>query len=384
MGGDQDSTYMLRLKGLRETLEEIGRIKQSIKPTALIGYEMLFACQEVKRRAGPHPTQTALARAAHSALKEAIAALPTPRDQLIAQAILAAETKYEGRKVDERKRTLDEDHGIDVNVYKRCRPHILDLLAQYLMQHEPRDPAPTGDIVGYTESLENLKCLFWDVARLRHRSIAYLFVTNFDGLLSASNGGSFHLRRHPPSICDALYKAYLELVLSTGYCLDDALYSCRTKILANLPAEVLSEISTMLGEVLDLMPFDSSGREHICENRYKHVLSLSNYRDRLAVAYVALWKPWMQDNLHFGQADANEVVEKIVTGCNQLLLLARKSLNIHVDDHSLGGETVEIVATYYGTDASVLVLNDKSLLDYCERYFADRNITMMYEEFASN
>jgi hypothetical protein len=371
MTDDEDTAYTLMLKAFREELEEIGRIERSIQPSALVAYTTLLNCQEVRRRVGHRPTETELTQAAHMALQDAIKALPTARDRLIAEAVMAATPEYEGHNVDERKRILDERaDGCSVNVYKRRRPQILEYITKYLMPRKPERSESASDITGYTESLENLKCLVVDTARLRHHFIAYLFTTMLN--TQPRNNNPSTMQHHQRSINDALYKVYVELILSAGYCLDDAPYSDQTKMLANLPPVVLSEVSKMIEQVFALMPYDSSTRKVLCENRYGRLLGLARYRNRLAVLWTALWNPWTQENLQSNHADI------VVTACNQLLLLGRESLKIYVDNVPLTDEIRGAVAAYYGLTPSATIVNDESLQERLEQFILDQDVAMTY------
>jgi hypothetical protein len=380
MGNYGRTTDEPRLKALREELEEIGRIQQSIQPSALSGYSALLACAEVVRRVGPQPTQAELGQAAHSAITDAITALPTPRDQQIAEAILAATAEYEGRNVDERKRILDHAHGCGPNIYKRQRPKILKLLVQHLESGVASDPLPSGDLAGYAASLDNLKCLCQDVARLRHSAIAYLFVCGFDEQLNDADSEPCRLRRQR-SVIDALYSAYLELILSAGYCTDDARYSARTELLANLPAMAFSEISQRLSQIFERLPIDSSNRKHVCKERYESFRTLSDHRSHQGIMYYAFWKPWSEDHLSFAAVD-EICLQSIVTDCNQLLLFVARSLYIQPNPVlPYENQPIDPIASYYGVDADAEILEGKSLRDHWVKYLEDRDSTMRWEGF---
>jgi hypothetical protein len=360
------------LKPLLKELEKIGRIRRSIEPSALGGFPNLLGCSAVLNRVRPGVIKE---QAAHDALKAAIAALPTPDDRLIGQAILAAD-KFVGDDVNTRKRTLDEDHGIDGNRYKLRRPHILRLLVEYLAF----ETSHTGDIDSYTAAVRDLTCLFTDVARLGYCCIAYNFVIDFDKQLhDASASDSQRLRCHRRSIVDAIYDAYLELVWSAGYCLDEAPYSRRTRIANALPAEVLPQITTLLDRIFELLPFESRHRAALCQNRYSPP-SLFDHRNWLGVYRGSFWKPWEKHHLDFTPNLQSSAIP-IYVRCRELLQYVFRTLNIRLDGDDLGfmEASAEAVANYYGVELSAYTFEGKTLDDYYRDYFRRHKVISYYE-----
>jgi hypothetical protein len=361
-----DIDQTLERRSLIEELEDIGRNQRSMEPAALGGYPYLLGCSAVLSRVRQGLTKE---QAAHDALKDAIAALPTPDDRLIGQAILAAD-KFVGDEVNTRKRTLDEDHGIDENRYKRRRPKILSLLAGYL---EP-ETGRTDDMADYTASIRDLTCLFTDVAHLSYCCVAYTFVLDFDKQLNeASASDSQRLRRHRHSITDGIYKAYLELVWSAGYCLDEAPYSGRTRIATALPDDVLPHIATLLDHIFELMPFSTRQRAAFCLNRYNSP-SLFDYRNSLGIYRSYLWTPWEREHLDFIPNLYSSAIP-IYIRCRELLLNVFHTLNIRLDRAPEFMEAfVAAVANYYGVELSTYIFNGKSLDDYCKGYIGDSDV----------
>jgi hypothetical protein len=377
-GAEDSPADTLLFELLRKELEAIGRIEQSMKPAALGSYKTLLTCREVERRLGSQPTQDERQRAAHAALIDAIEALPTSRDQRIAEAILAATDEYEGYNVDERKRILDKRaDGCSPDIYKRRRPKIIERLTRYLIR-EIDDTKSLDNQTDYILSLDNLKCLFEDVAHFRYCCLTYSFVVFFDGQLTALDNQPLQLRHNQRSIEDALYRSYTDLVLSGGYCFENAFYSSRDEILANLPAGIVGEISTKLTYVYDLMPFSEGARVQYCVNRFDLPLSLADYRATRKTLYLLDWKHWAQANLHFDSSEKSDLLGKIIAGCTRLLLFANNVLKADQDTELLVDEAAELVAGYYGIDQSRAILDSQSLYKHFCAYTSYQDTALYF------
>jgi hypothetical protein len=364
---NSDQTLQL----LVEELEDLGRNQRSIAPAALTGRSCLFACLAVKSRVGQQATKERLQQAAHDALEDALAALPTPDDQLIGQAILAATDEFVGKDVNTRKRVLDEKHGIDVGRFKRRRPMILRLLAEHLLSTEAEDT----NVSDYRKSLHNLTCLFEDAANLGLYCLAYEFVTDFDTRLTASDGAPQHLRRRRASITEPFYDNYRELILSTGCCLGEAPYSCRTTILSVMPTEVVPEIARLLDGIFDALPLEAQMRIEFCHNHYAFPPDLYVYRSRLSMRR-RVWNNWERNILTFDATNLR-VLRPIVTACKALLQYVHDSLNINLYNRPPHSQ-VQAVADYYGVEPTC-IFNNKSLDEHCQDYLFPDDPRRYYE-----
>jgi hypothetical protein len=359
------------LQLLVDELEDLGRNTRSIAPAALAGCSCLFACRAVKSRVRQRTSEKQLQQAAHEALQDAIASLPTPDDQLIGQAILGATDDFVGDDVNTRKRTLDELHGIDAARFKRRRPAILRLLAEYLQSNETKGISASE----YRQSIRNLTCLFEDTANLGLYCLAYEFVTDFDKQLSASEDIPQYLHHHRDSITGPLYDAYLELILSAGYCLSEAPYSCRTTILNVMPAEIVPGITVRLDSLFETLPFKPHMRADFCRNRYVLPPDLYTYRSRL-YTYGQHWGNWERYNLNFAANDL-DALQPIVTGCGELLQYVHDSLDIDLFSWP-PSRPVQAVVNYYGVEPTC-ILKDKSLEQHCQDYILPDDPRRCYE-----
>jgi hypothetical protein len=376
--GDTSRSGDAQRHQLLTDLEDIGRNERSITPTALGAHHMLLNCPQVLSRVGGNPTDAQLQKAAHAALKNAIATLPTRSDRLIAQAILGATKDFEGKIVDERKQFLEDNYSITKSTYKRRRLKVLTFLVDYLMSDDADVSLQGGDLAAYTSSLHNLGCLLQDVAQLSYIFSAYEFIKAFDKQLYASPKSPQPSRRHNCVLTDSLYEAYLELILSAGYCLHEAPYSCRAQLLTHIPVAFLSETEGRLEQIFDFMPFHSDNINLICQNRYSRIKDLLVYR-RTQQAFKSLWKPWARAKLTFDSStDISDEIVDIQFHCYKLLDLALESLNYHFSDGEYVDNIIGIVADYYGLEPSSQILDGQSLSDHCLPYLQKQSPLRFY------
>lgn len=298
---------------------------------------------------------------------EAIKALPTETDKHIGQAILAATNEFEGKNVGQRKEVLAGKYGISENVFKRRRQAVLD----YLVAHLYTDRTSPGiDLADYTMALHNLRALIRDVAQLHYGLVTYKFVKDFDKRLRTSSvSGALHPpRRYARALTDTLYSAYLELILSSGYCRDDAAYSCRTKVLASFPSELLTMLAGGLDEIFDVMPFEPRHRQRICQDRYdRTTLDLWDYRERLRV-FRRMWDSWATENLclEVTNIGSDQIIAQVMSSCHNTLEQTAMAGRIKIGDTGpIMDRMVRAVANYYGLEPSSSILDGKSLRDYC-------------------
>jgi hypothetical protein len=309
---------------------------------------------------------------------EAIQALPTEADERIGQAILATTDEFEGKNVDQRKELLASKYGISKNVFKRRRPAVLDYLVTYLDAVRPSG----SSLADSTMVRHNLYALIRDVAQLYYGFIVYKFVKDFDKRLRASSSSAFQPpRRNSRALTDTLYNAYLELIWSSGYCRDDASYSCRTMILASVPSELLDALGASLTEIFDAMPFALRNRQALCLDRYGSMQDLRDYRERLD-AFRAWWDSWATENLCLEETNASsdQVIAQIMSCCDNILgpIVITAEINIG-DTGSIMDRVVRAVADYYGLEPSSPILDGKSLQDYCRPHLERAKIGGYYD-----
>ncbi len=296
-----------------------------MKSTALAGYQMLLGCPEVSRRVGQGASEGQRQKAAHAALKDAIADLPTKRDQLIGQAILAATHEFQGKNVDERKRALDKGHGIDENAFKRRRPVLLKLIVAFLLDNGLEESAPLelSTLDGYRQALSDLLCVVDDVIRLYEQCRAYLFICTYNRTLVGSNDWTPGCDR---ILRDALYRSYVDLVISGGYCFDAQAYSRAKEIKTNLPGEASTLLSSALENIYRVLPLDADRRITVCTAFFTGLPNPRDGRffwDRLDRRFTE----WIL-GLRFGLEDDLIDIPGIVEVCAGFLKIAEHSLGL--------------------------------------------------------
>ena len=309
---------------------------------------------------------------------EAIKALPTEADERIGQAILAATEEFEGKNVDQRKELLASKYGISENVFKRRRRVVLDYLVAHLYTDRT---SPGPDLADYTMALHNLSALTRDVAQFYLAFITYKFVKSFDKQLHTSSCSDAlqPSRRHTRALTDVLYNAYWELILSSGYCRDDAAYSCRTKVLASFPSELLTMLAGGLDEIFDVMPFEPRHRQRICQDRHDRTPDLWDYRERLR-AFRRMWDSWATENLCLEvNTGSDQIIAQVMACCHNILeqtAMARIAIG---NTRSIMDRMVCAVANYYGLEPSSPILDGKSLQDYCRPHLEKAKIGGYYD-----
>jgi hypothetical protein len=353
---------------LRRELEQIGRNERSIKPGALAHAYCLHSCPATMRRVTTQATTYELLEAAHQAILDALNSLSTP-DRLIGEAILASTPEYEGKSVDQRKRLLDEHHGIGENLFKRRRPHVLDAIVAYLSPTQIATATTDGPSRRhYQVALRDIRQVLLDGRRLADICRGCMFVRALNRALTTNNTWPPGLQPGNEKILlDAVYEQHMNLVVSGGYCFDDAPYSQRARIDANLPAIAITEIANALDRIYSCLPIEARYRRVFCEGYFGSIADL--YEERVwQKGHRILWGT----NLRLTPKQSDD----ITSGYGQLADVAREYLNMRVrqkERDAITRETSEVLARYYGISPDSPLnfgSNDaSSLLAYLKHYF---------------
>ncbi len=105
------------LNALKRELEIIGRRPYPLDPGVLIRHDLVLGCPAVVARAGPNAPRDLRAKKAGDVLREIIATVRDDTDRWIAEAALAANSGYEGKRIYERQELLVKEHGITKDIY---------------------------------------------------------------------------------------------------------------------------------------------------------------------------------------------------------------------------------------------------------------------------
>jgi hypothetical protein len=358
---------------LRQALEEIGRNERSIKPAALRAYSALIACGEVKRRMR-FQSHADPSEVAHEALIDAIKSLPTERDQLIGQAVLAASADFEGDDVNTRKRTLDERHNITENVYKRYRPKVLDSIIECLDRALSEPDVSLEPLTTYYEALDEVSCIMMDVVRLSDAVRAGLFVSKFNTALHKHNlwQPSTPADRH--LLTDAILNAHVELVCSTVYCFGDRSYSRRTALDKVLNPELIAELSRHLFGMLKMLWMNEHMRTKAADARSDPSLAARRHVNHM------LYTSWQWHLAIDFESDSTVwwSAAFVLEVCTYLERVAYKTLAIRDNERSqITADTRATIARYYGMKESTLVGSHLTLAEHIVDYWVygkDRGI----------
>jgi hypothetical protein len=352
---------------LLDEIEEVGRNEQSMKPSALAGAYALLQCPEVLRRAGPEATDDQRRQAAHDALKAALATLPL-RDQLIGEAILAA-PEYEGQNVDQRKRSLEETHGISESAFKRRRKTILERIVEHLIRRDDHsDPDSHLTLDDYRKALRAIERVLLDATELAYACRAHQFVRTLDQKLTTTDWPSaFRRADHKTTILNVLYRRHMDLIVSAGHCFDDQPYSVRKNIISNLPPASISDFVRPLARTFDALPFSRSyERVDICRDYFAPVADLHKRRNARG-GDQALWA------IRFNQIQSTNPdthLDAAISGYKSITWAAREWFKMRVlaSSEFRLRQIGEIVANYYGVQPTSVVYGDVSLFHHLEYY----------------
>ena len=258
-------------------LQDIGRNARSIKPAALAGRSTLLRCARVARKKGSTTSEAALLQAAHDALADAIKAMPTPTDRVIAEAILAATSEFEDKNVDERKRLLATKYHIGETTFKRRRPKIVQLLVAYLVSDEGEAPFGTT-LIDHAQACRDMATLFRDTHAVRYAFGALSFARYIDRHCSDSWPSDWAGERVIGPIADVIWKRCVSLSLATTYCFSDAQYSDRRRMIANFPDELVNRLSGSLETVFAQLDDLDGKRQEIQDSYFTPSPSLGERR----------------------------------------------------------------------------------------------------------
>lgn len=349
----------------RQALEELGRIERSIEPSALRNYPVLLECNEVKRRTRLQ-TQADPAQITHEAILDAISSLPTERDRLLGQAILAANPNYEGDDVNTRKRTLDEQYGISENVYKRHRPKVLDYIIAYLESFPTDFSLSSEPLSSYYQALAEVNCVVMDVVRLAYAVQAGLFVSRFNSALRENHLWQANFPADRCLITDAILAAYVGLIHSTVYCFGVESYSQRPALDGSLNPGLNTELSDKLFALLDTLWLNESLRKTLTDLRFYPNLATSRYENNLLYTawQIRLEVEFDKDGTVWRYADF------VLSCCNGIGHKAYQALPIRDNERSqIMTDTQSVIAHYYGISASTLIGSHSTLAEHIAAYW---------------
>jgi hypothetical protein len=111
-----------------KALVRIGAFEQTVQPSVLTRdkYAALLDALAVSRYVGPFASDEQRARRASEAIKEAVATIVSPRDRLIAEAVLCVHKDFEGQTVGHREYLLlTSSERITHDIYREGRLRIL-------------------------------------------------------------------------------------------------------------------------------------------------------------------------------------------------------------------------------------------------------------------
>jgi hypothetical protein len=292
---------------LYKELEQIGRNEKTIQPAALVTYEYLLTCEQVRMRLERNPND-APANLAHEALLEGIDHIVNADLRLTAEAALAATPEFEGQSVTKRKDLLDENHGIKGYTYDNLRLEALEFIHNWLAT--PPRPAPRWKhrralrelwpaAEHYSEGSRKVGLYYAESAmRFYHAGLASLFADQFD---------SEHASQHnaPGSERDLVAwdacatNAFEEFIpvrcnLDRGQLTDDFRF-----FRAFMPMEeaetaaLLSESAIALGP-----PFGPNDRLYLRWHMgQEYVSERATHAERLRLIYQDVWLPWYRNSL---------------------------------------------------------------------------------------
>jgi hypothetical protein len=123
-------------RDILELLEHVGRTARSLKPSRLANYPDLLALAVVEERATRE--NQSLSQAAASVILDAIDALVSRDEQLVARAAFAVDEQYEGKNVTARKVELSVGFGISADRYTDLRPGVFRQLANWIVVEDGR------------------------------------------------------------------------------------------------------------------------------------------------------------------------------------------------------------------------------------------------------
>lgn len=365
---------------LRNELERIGRYKQSIKATGLADSPGLLDCPQVLSRLGHRPTEDERRKAAHAALRDAIADLPSTK-RLIGQAIMAATTTFEGQIVEQRKKTLEDNYGITKDIFKHRRKDVITSIVNYLMS-EQSGAATDRSSDAYRRARIDIECLANDAARLEHLWRGYLFICEFTHAFPqiVSQWPRTPFIGAVTGFLDTLYEAHIDLVVSAGYCFDHADYSHRDRIAANLPTEVVTELPDMLSFVIGTpQPFSTALRERICQHHLNPDGDLHARRLEMKAIH-AHWTIWAC-SLPLSFDGAEYLLKKTPSRLAAVTAVTKRLtawLNIMPKTFA-ALEVGETVQNYYGIQGSTVIYDqqrdtEEPFSNYLQYYWTYREI----------
>lgn len=376
---------------LLQELGDVGRNDKSIQPSALERHRILLDCPAVESRVTPNASDADRARVTEQAIRDAIAALPTPLERLVGKAILGVGDKFEGFTVNERIRTLDElKTGCTPDTFKRRRPKVLKQIAKYLEQPHVRPGTRLITLASHQTVIKSVECVTTDVMRLSYYLQAYRLVLLLDEKLAEVKDPPYNQDRS--ALTGEIYKVYLDLVLSAGYCFARQPYSQRSTLEANLAPSLLTHFSSLIDVVLNEMPFDTNLRNAICSLHFDGY-DLLDYRKFMDLVRRYCWQRWADGVLDFGDLSWSEQSEDdygpiavIDTDIDLLIQTSRDIIEkaydcwqIKPDEDDIRVETTFIIAMHYGVSPwKQEFLGYESLFNFVSHYLETGKLPAEY------
>ncbi len=252
-------------KLLKNDLETIGRHVRSIDAEALEQLEHLLDCRNVAARVAANAAKSVRARAARSALDDAIQTFTNPTDRHTVEVLLGI-GEWKGRRVNECVTDLEKRVSkFSDSTYKRHRREVVIPALLKLLTSDPSpesETLPEGNFapmapLAHRQAIEELGCLFEATFRLWCMSDAYActIVADHERRVAMSEqarpfpevlqGKNAPANRSARPLADRLAQAYIDYSLSLDACTKSKYAASHHHVNRYLPHSVLEEVADL-------------------------------------------------------------------------------------------------------------------------------------------
>lgn len=333
-------------RALKNELERLGRVARSIKPVALANCKELCLSSNVKARLGRNASEAEKLAAAHAALLDAIADLPTQQDRHIGEAVLAA-NNYEGLLVQQRREIL-AGYGVSDKIFKQRRPQVVRALVHYLAS---TTPDPSTDVYTYSECVDILLTLACSANTLGACFAASAFILQMNYDLDRE-GRQKRYRRMPRVVIEALVAANSALILDGFECTSGHIPTMTTYF----PRDLLAGLDEALRHLHEALPVVEKQRALLCENFFNGVSSVNSAR-RACAGINDRWRHWTEKEMPWLFSHSTNYREPVLI--RQLTSLSERipacivvPLRVPYPAPSPPDILERIVGDYYGVDGA--------------------------------
>jgi hypothetical protein len=252
----------------KELVRELGEVQKKRRPleaSSFAGKDHILNSPAVLRLAGAHATDVQRAECAGTALLTAIQELSDEKAVRIALAMFAVSTVYQGEKVTERKKKLEDLEKIASSTWDTRRNPILEELAFALRRGSV--PSSSDESAQYprvqlaTDS-SGLTNLAQTAALLHYAGLTTLFVANFDRQLVES---PYYLGQDRTPTAEFFFNTYVGfaygLTISSNISTKRTMMSARvleTSLGKRLPLEIATQLARLWQRTRDASPISPS------------------------------------------------------------------------------------------------------------------------------